>query len=253
MTDIKLSPSVKPDSTSKMVKRYLGTLEPLTVLTLQDLYTAISVGSQDSIRAALYGCSLGSPVSATRKPRKYYAIKLNLSLSDSIHKEKDVFLSLPALPRELLEHDSSDKHANRIKADLGKKYSPEVVKYWMCSAQYRSVDLIRKNVNKAKSRDGNTCKLCKTVNVLRDEYGLSSLPETKKITGCHIISRRIVFWLAVAKISEHHDLFSANGVIALKKALMENEYHSSPRYMIALCSKHDSLLLGTLKKHTPVK
>jgi hypothetical protein len=237
-----------PPEIAKSVRKHLAQLDPLSVITLDDLYRAINVGNQAAIRAALYACAIGTPVAARAHPNTYFAIRLNLPLDNSdMHEE--VFLSLPAIPRTLIERDASDRDIIEIQKKLSERYSAEVVDYWFKAAQYRSVDLIRKSMNEAKERTHGACTLCQTVNVLRTKRRLPLIPHSSRIQACHVISRRSVFWNVLSKVATGHEIFSPKGVEALTSSLRNNDYHSNSRFMIGLCRFHDKLLLRLLKRH----
>ena len=238
-------------STAESVRNYLMAQEPLSILTLDELYQVIGSNKKDSIRAALYACTLGTPVSKKAKPKKYYAIRLDILLDESTKLSEEIIFTLPGIPRDLIENDASTEYVKQIKQNIINNHllSKEVVDYWLRSAQYRSVDLIQKNMNKAKERGGGECVLCSKVNNLRQTKGLSALPKPMKIFACHIISRNSLFWKIIEEIlNKGFNLFSKVGVEELKTNLLKNDYHSHDRFMIGLCKKHDKLLQTQLKK-----
>ena len=87
------------------------------------------------------------------------------------------------------------------------------------------------------------------MNALRRQNGLDPLPETARIQACHVVSIRSAFWSTAVRVAETHDIFSPEGVKALKTELLDDEFHGSPRFMIGLCRKHDKLVPSILKKH----
>jgi hypothetical protein len=125
----------KENSVRARVRDYLEKKAPLSCVTLNDLYQQFIPEQFNSVRAALYGLSVGTPVSERNCPSKYYAIRLNLS-------DKEIFLSLPGVPSEDMKNDIGSKEkTKRIMNRLQSKYGNETVDYWVQSAQHRSVVL----------------------------------------------------------------------------------------------------------------
>ena len=101
----------KAESVMATVRGHLKRLEPLTAVTLENLYNlpAITTEQRHSVRAAIYGLCAGTPVSERSKPSVYYGVRLRLENG------KQIILSLPGIPREdLLNDHESDTKAKRI-------------------------------------------------------------------------------------------------------------------------------------------
>ena len=233
---------------AEVVRTHLAKLPPLSVITLDDLYRQISPDNCPAIRAALYRSALGTPVATRSHQKLYHAIRLELSL-DNTGLSQPVFLSLPGVPREAIEHDASKSYTQEIEHGLAKTFSRKVVDYWFRAAQYRSVDLIRKSIREAKERTGGVCQLCLVVNELRTKRHLSPLQPSRCIAACHVISRKTVFWRHLKKTVHEENIFSPAGVSSLISALKNDPLHSSPDYMLGLCDTHDSMLLRSLSRH----
>jgi len=238
------------DPIGPRVRKYLKTLKPLSVITLKQLYGQFAQGERSAVRAALYACTLGTPVADKARPRDYYAIRLVLPIHPT-DPGQHILLSLPGLPRKHIEYDAAQANTRAVVAALSRDYSQEVVNYWFRSAQYRSVDLIRASMRQARERTGGRCALCLKVNELRQNRDLDPVPETSPTQACHVISRNSVFWkhLAEAAAQLGPKVFSAEGVETLKSSLINDPLHSSSAFMIALCRTHDRLLQDALRLH----
>ncbi|MDD2502098.1 MAG: hypothetical protein PHN92_14935 [Geobacter sp.] len=223
------------DSVSSQIKSYLSKLGPLTLVTLQDIYTALQVTTeqQASVRAAIYGLCAGTPVSLRKMPTAYYGIRLKLK------NEKQIILSLPGIPREDLVNDTKlDSKTTRIIKRLQDKYGVEVINYWGKSAQRRSVDQANKGMKEAKIRDRNTCVIC--------QHEGDNLSEP--VSACHIISRKTLFWQILDEVEKTTgELFSERATGQLIEKLRDSGLHSNSRYIVTLCSEHNKILLNALK------
>lgn len=232
------------------VKDYLAGLDPLTVITLGELYRQVCPQNPDAARAALQAVALGTPVANRARPPKYYAIRLVLPLHHADAVEQ-VLLSLRGVSRKHIEYDASQENTRAVKSALSRRYSQETVDYWFRSAQYRSVDLIRTSMKRARERTGGCCALCQAVNALRKNRDLDPIPETFPTRVCHVVSRNSVFWKHLARTAAQlrQEVFSAEGVETLKSFLINDPLHSSPDYMMSLCQTHDRLLQNALRQH----
>lgn len=222
---------MKTDSVRARVKEYLANIAPLSPVTLDNLYPQFAQEQSHSVRAALYGLSVGTPVSERNCPSKYYAIRLNLS-------DKEIFLSLPGVASNDLKKDIiSKERTENIIEGLQSKYGKESIDYWVQSAQHRSVVLAAPGMRIAKKRDNKTCLLCK----------IEGRETTQAVSACHIVSRKTLFWAALDEVDRFMGtIFSDVAVCALKEKLKTSELHSNPKYIVTLCCEHDRTLQTAL-------
>lgn len=224
------------NSVRKQIRDYLSKMNPLTAVTLQEIYASLKFSSeqQAGVRAAIYGLCAGTPVSSRNKPTVYYGIRLKLKNSGQI------ILSLPGLPREDLANDTThEPEISRIIKRLQDKYGIEVVNYWLKSAQRRSVDLASKSMREAKVRDKNGCKLC----------ALDGVDTQESVSACHIISRKTLFWRAIDEVEKAvGELFSEKATVLLRERLKSDKLHSNSNYIVTLCNEHNKVLLTALKQ-----
>jgi len=218
------------------IKDYLGELEPLAVVTLEQLYQlpGITAAERPSVRAAIYGLCAGTPVSESNKPSTYYGIRLKL------RNGMQVILSLPGIPRDMLMKDHASNETNeQIIKRLQKRYGVEAINYWGKSAQHRSVVQAAKGMKTAKSRDLNRCKLC-------EQEGAS---DQKNVSACHIISRKTLFWKSLDEVEKiNNTIFSEKATLQLQEKLKNDELHSSSKYIVTLCCEHNKMLLQALQQ-----
>ena len=215
---------------SKVIE-ILNGKDPLSVVSLNELYIQLAPANRNTIRAALYGVSIGTPVSERNKPSDFYAIRLNLV-------QQEVFLTLPGVPSSDLRKDIlSIEKTNGIISRLQSKYGKEVIDYWVLSAQHRSVVQAASGMRKAKRRDGSACRLC----ILEGRFS------DKPVSACHLVSRRTLFWSALDDVERMKgSIFSVEAVEMLKNRLKDNELHSSSKYIVTLCPEHDNYLQEVL-------
>lgn len=229
--------NVKKPPVRQIVIDFLKELEPMTLVSLKDLYdrlgTAGNIKTSATVRAALYGISVGCKVSESGPPSQYYAIKLKLN-------GDDVFLSLPGVPSKDLKNDIlSEKKREDIINSFRKKYGEEVINYWVQSAQYRSVSIAASGMRAAKKHDNKTCIICKHLDRVSDQ----------PVRACHLVSRKSLFWEVLEIVDKlKKGIFSSEAVIELKKRLAENELHSGTKFIVTLCKEHDELVQDTLGK-----
>jgi len=209
----------------------LNEKKPLSVVTLNELYMQLPSANRDSIRAALHGVSIGTPVSERNRPSVFYAIRLQLA-------KQEVFLSLPGVPSNDLRKDIlSIEKTNGVISRLQNKYGKEVIDYWVLSAQHRSVVQAASGMRQAKKRDRNACLLCTHEDRISD----------KPVSACHLISRRTLFWAALDDVERiKGSIFTVEAVEMLKSRLKDNELHSSSKYIVTLCPEHDNYLQEVL-------
>lgn len=221
----------KEKSVRARVRDYLEKKAPLSCVTLNDLYQQFVPEQFSSVRAALYGLSVGTPVSERNCPSKYYAIRLNLS-------GKEIFLSLPGVPSEDMKNDIGSKEkTKRIMNGLQSKYGNDTVDYWVQSAQHRSVVLAAKGMRTAKKRDNKTCLLCT----------IAGNDSNQPVSACHIVSRKTLFWAALDEVDKiKGTIFSNEAVRALKEKIKKSELHSNPNFIVTLCLEHDRLVQSAL-------
>ena len=221
----------KTDSVRARVKDYLEMKAPLSLFTLDDLYPIFTPEQSNSVRAALYGLSVNTPVSERNCPSKYYAIRLKLG-------DNEVFLSLPGVPSEDLKKDLLSKNRTEEKiAGLQKKYGKETIDYWVQSAQHRSVVLAASGMRAAKKRDDKTCLLC----------GLEGNNNMRSVSACHIISRKTLFWEALDEVERlKGNIFTDDAVNLLKTKIKDDDRHSGLEFIVTLCLEHDNLLKDAL-------
>lgn len=221
----------KEKSVRARVRDSLEKKAPLSCVILNDLYQQFIPEQYHSVRAALYGLSVNTPVSERNCPSKYYAIRLNLS-------DKEIFLSLPGVPSQDLKNDSGSKEkTKRIMNVLQSKYGNETVDYWVQSAQHRSVVLAANGMRTAKKRDNKTCLLCT----------IEGHESNQPVSACHIVSRKTLFWAALDEVDKiKGTIFSNEAVRALKEKIKKSELHSNPDFIVTLCLEHDRLVQSAL-------
>lgn len=226
----------KEEPVSSKIRDYLSKMDPLNVVTLQEIYASLQLKpeQQASVRAAIYGLCAGTPVSTRNKPSVYYGIRLKLKGTNQI------ILSLPGIPREDLVNDTTlESETAQIIKRLQVKYGVEVVNYWLKSAQKRSVDQASKGMREAKDRDKNICLLCT----------LEGVNTQASVSACHIISRKTLFWKTIDEVEKTvGELFSGKATKLLLEKLKENNLHSNSRYIVTLCNEHNKVLLNALKQ-----
>jgi hypothetical protein len=222
---------IKTKPVRSIIRDYLENKRPLTHVTLEDLYSQVLPEQSNSVRAALYGLSVGTPVSQRNRPSKYYAIRLKLD-------GKEVFFSLPGVSnQELMTDQISQKNTDQIINRLRTKYGKETIDYWGKAAQKRSVDQAASGMRKAKKRDDKACQLCTIL-------GKST---QQPVSACHIVSRKTVFWAVLDEIDKFKgNIFSDDAVLSLKVKLKNNNIHSNSQYILTLCSEHDKIVQDAL-------
>lgn len=231
----------RPDMGNK-IREYLSRLQPLTVLSLKELYQNLVVVPSDEpqVRYQLYRHAVGTPVFDSRPPQTIYAIRLeNVPLPDGT--TWDGFLSLPGIDRNVLLEDNDETLVGQLIDRLKAQYGEATIDYWAKAAQRRSVDLIRGAMETAKARTNGRCALCCSIG------GLDAHVPKQTIRACHIISRKIIFWKTVCEVASTANIFSDEGVCQLESKLKENPLHSDARFMIGLCHEHDQLVQKTLR------
>lgn len=225
------------NSVRQQIRDYLSKMNPLTAVTLQEIYASLrfTPEQQASVRAAIYGLCAGTPVSSRNKPTVYYGIRLKLENS------RQIILSLPGIPREDLVNDTKlEPEISRIIKRLQDNYGIEVVNYWLKSAQRRSVDQASKGMREAKIRDKNSCRLC----------ALDSVNTPAPVSACHVISRKTLFWKAIDEVEKTvgtGKLFTEEATKQLQNKLKDNELHSSSKFIVTLCHEHNKTLLSALR------
>jgi hypothetical protein len=225
------------------VENVLRSMKPLTAVTMADLYESCKGLEDDrpAIRAALYRKIANTPVSRSRPPKAFFGIRLDITPDDD--SDESIVLSLPGIPVMRLSYDGKDStRVSQIKARAVKRYGEETVKYWLQSAQRRSVDIARTGMKKAKARSEGECPVCARIGEgAANSLGIAG--KRQRITACHVVSRMAAFWLAIEKVLDSEiDLFTDKGTLEVKAILKNDMYHSDPDFIIGLCSDHDKLL-----------
>ncbi len=240
-------------SIGDQVAGFLSQQPLLTVIRRDELYNCMGVisdGDKRSVAAALdyYAANTGvsGRGSGRSRPKLYYAVRTQLAFAPN-KQPVIIYLSLPGIPRELLRPDIARTHIDSIITRLQTKYGKSTVNYWCRSAQRRSVELGRQGMERAKLRDV-TCRLCVVADQLCKEAGQQSTWLTaKKITACHIVARKTVFWTILNDIDgEYHNIFSDTATDEFRKRLRADKWHSDSNYIAGLCEEHDSHVLSVL-------
>lgn len=234
------------------IARYLESLPILTIIDRQVMLQTLGLVNEDRAKAfsALEYYTANTGVSnrddGRSRPKHYYAIKMPLSYAIDLE-PATLYLSLTGIPRQLLSDMTADDYVDQIMIKLQTKYGTATIKYWCGSAQYRSVDFGRKGMELAKLRDG-TCRLCSTADHICQVKGVQSVWTTpKKITACHIVSRKTVFWTVLSEIdTEFQSIFTDQATIEFTKRMKQNKWHSDSRYIVGLCQEHDAILQAVL-------
>lgn len=239
---------------SELVRAALRSKTPLQYILSSDLCREIAIdrGEYHAIDTALRRHALGDKVAKNQPPKEYFAIRFGLPSKDNV--EKEIFLSLPGIPHDyLMRDDTSTPEVNACIAELETVYGNETINYWVRLTQYNSVSLIRDQMEEAKKRDGQCCRICQAIianNLFPDLSNYSG----RKVTACHIISRRTVFWLTLHRIHlqfallEQRGIFSDTAVLAFQNALLAEPLHSSKEYIVTLCVEHNRQLLQVLRE-----
>ncbi|WP_224981297.1 hypothetical protein [Geomonas agri] len=218
-----------------LVKEYLKKKRPLTVVKLTDVYTlAHNKKEQDSIRAALHRVSVGTAVFKNSTPSTSYAVRLCLLNNE------EVFLSLPGVPtRELRTEKAEKQYTKEIFKRFAEKYGAETIKYWVQSAQHRSVVQAACGMRHAKKRDGRNCILCE----------VEGIADGRDVFACHVVSRKVLFWEAIEEVENiKKTIFTDEAVLLLRKKLKNSPRHSDSEYIVTLCREHDNLLANTISE-----
>ena len=241
------------------IRSILSGLEPLTVTSTRQIHDEMSPSNPGlhyhTVREAVQKVSLGSKTAERRKTPNFFAVYLTLPELNAAGRKEDIILSLPGIKRVFIRY-MAQSEIEAMKSSLSAHYSPEVIGYWVRSAQLRSVDVITaKHKKEVIARDKGRCRLCKHIETVFAQSGVG-IPNSlnwitqppMKPTICHIISRRAVFWYLLKEIHETDklDIFSRQGVVEFTARLRSDELHSSPKNMVYLCQKHDRLVQQAL-------
>lgn len=214
-----------------MLRNYLQEKNPLTVVTLHELYDVFPDNSHSEIISTMHRLCLGTVVSGKNRRSTYYAIQMPLDTGQ-------VFLSLPGISADHLENDIL--YAAKIEGIIDRlkgHYGEQTIRYWAKSAQYRSVTL-SKGMRSARQRDNRGCVLC-TVE------GKTS----KRASSCHMVSRKSVFWKTLDEVHQSTgNIFSDASVVMLKEKIRADDAHSSNKFIVTLCNAHDKLLQKTIRE-----
>lgn len=205
--------------------------DPLTVVTLNELYDVFPKTPHGRIIATLHRLCLGTVVSGKNRRSSYYAIQMELDSGK-------VFLSLPGLSADHLEYEILEeaKIEGIINMLMG-HYGEQTIQYWAKSAQYRSVTL-SKGMRTARQRNGGSCVLCNA------EGKVSG-----RTSACHLISRKSVFWKALGEVHNlTGNIFSDESVSELKKKIRKDDAHSSHKFIVTLCNEHDKQMRNTIRQ-----
>ena len=238
------------ESIADKVAKYLKDQPPLTLIDRRKLLAKIHATSPSekvSATSALDYYTANTGVSKRGKgrsrPKYFYAIRISLPYEQTMP-PAPVYLSIPGVPRELLNPQVAETQVEDIISHLQTEYGKETVDYWCRSAQRRSVDFV-----KPAKIPCEACQLCKVADELCQQKVVTSRWRTKrKITACHIVARKTVFWTTLAEIfSDKINIFSEEGTTAIRRRLKENPWHSDPSYILTLCKEHDDLLNQVLK------
>ena len=228
--------------------RYMmSKLEPLSVISTKKLYSLLKITSPDErsrARAAFYRHVIGTPVFNNRIPEFTFGVKVQDELDGG------VFLTLPGIRTTGLRENNSPQTIELAKAYLGKAYGDQVIKYWMQSAQRRSVDLAATGMKNARKRD-LVCRLC---HQLQEEY----IPDPAEFSVCHLVDRKTVFWRHLVIVHKslvgqmERPLFTDIGTTTFTKSIKEDKLHSDPRFMVLLCRAHDRMVRGSINQVAPL-
>lgn len=218
-----------------LVKEYLKSQRPLSVVKLIDLYPlARDQKERESVRTALRRVSVGTTVFENSTPSTCYAIRLCLL------NHEEVFLSLPGVPtRELRTEKAEEQYTKEIFKRFAEKYGSETIKFWVQSAQHRSVVQAASGMRNAKKRDSGKCVLCE----------VEGIQDQKTVSACHVVSRKVLFWEAVEQVEyAKKSIFTDEAVLLLKKKLKSSARHSDKEFIVTLCREHDKLVSSTISK-----
>lgn len=237
-------------SVTSHVNRWLGSKDPLTLVTLAEAYEALPGCSKAAVRAAYYHAFIGSGVAdqhhahagARSDLRKYFGVRFPTG-ARPVHLD----LTLPGLSRSLLRDDAAVR-ADQLRAEIAQKYGSEVTTYWMGSAQHRSVTVASRGMDKAKQRDAH-CRLCAVLHA----QGWEPLPDASTPTSAqHLLSRKASFWRTVLTVEADFpgQLFTDAATIALRNRLRDDKEHGHASMIVRLCQKHDRRLQALLGRAT---
>jgi hypothetical protein len=184
----------------------------------------------ETIREALQALSAGSSRVGARVAKTVYAVYVK-DPAEAVAKTR--YLAIPAIPRDRIGHGASIA-TRAIQQEFQVALGSEVVSFWLNQVQLQSISLVRNGAAKVRSRDGNRCKIC----------------GGSETTVCHLVKRRDAFWRVLGQVvtanrGNHAVIFTPVGVAAVKKALKAELYHTSPAYMVCLCTRHDALIQRT--------
>jgi len=241
---------------SELVRIALKSRSPLQYILSADLCREIAIDQSEyhSIDTALRRHALGDKVAKNQPPKHYYAIRFGLPEGSL---EKDIFLSVPGIAHDyLVRDDTKTPEVNEYIHHLQQFYGQETIDYWVRSAQYHSVGLIRGSMDKVKVRD-KACRIC--TSIAENQLCPNFVASQDKPTVCHIISRRTVFWLTLWDTHQKYKdiadtnglkrgIFSNDAVKEFKLAIRQSQYHSSENYIVMLCKSHNAQMLKILRE-----
>ncbi|TVR16663.1 MAG: hypothetical protein EA401_01080 [Planctomycetota bacterium] len=211
---------------------------PLDIVTLSDLYP-LDPDKKDAIRAALYSHAFNTPVSQRNKTSIGYALKVEIAKT-----KKEIFCALPGMLRQWILINNDKDFVKSVKFRCEQLYGKAVVQYMLQSLQWRSVDQASAAMREVKKQSNHKCRMCEAL-------GITAKPP--RISACHIIDRRTVFWLAVDSLLHHNiNILSEEGLSCLQQAVTNNLYHSSPKYIIPLCPQHDQDMRKAIRNVQPL-
>lgn len=237
-------------STRQKVINHLASQPPFTAVELAQIYALVGADERNAVRAAVSDLAAGTTISKQHNVPKFYAIRLALEYAPG--ESREIYLTLPGVPREQVEMDrASDPTVADIRQALERKYGQYAIGYWAVSAQRRSVDQAQ-SAMMATTRKEPQCRLCTLINQWRSAATPSMPPiQPGKSIACHILSRKVSFWLILQKVDEEIDnIFSDEGANRVISMLRADVYTSDPRFIAPLCRDHNKLVLQMLKAAT---
>ncbi len=231
-----------------LVKEYLKSLRPGSIVELRDVYASVQrlrpETEEPTIREALQALSAGSSRgnSAERAASMVVAVAATLrELKDAGLRDR-VYLAVPEIRRDHLGRTAAlrtEAAQERCATLLGK----EVVDFWLKQTQLQCVP--EKAARKVRAE--GECRICR---FLTDRHQIPMpAPGTVTLQAAHLVARKNTFWRIMDEVVSDQEpgwIFTDAGALALKKRIEADATHSSAKYMIFLCKKHDVALQASL-------
>jgi hypothetical protein len=231
-----------------LVREYLKGLRPGTIVEMRDVYASVQERrpetAEPTIREALQALSAGSSRGngSERAAAKVVAVAARLPELRLAGRRERVYLAVPEIDRDHLGRAAALRKVaaqERCTALLGK----EVVDFWLKQTQLQCMP--EKAAREVRAE--GECRICR---FLADRHEIPMpAPGTVTLQAAHLVERKNAFWRIMDEVVSDQEprwIFSDAGALALRKRIEADATHSSSKYMILLCKKHDDALQASL-------